>query len=326
MGADGWATALAATTLAAAVLTLWIGRAARRRAARVDAAYPPIGRIVDVGGVPVHALVRGTGPDLVLIHGASGNLRDFLPLMDRLEGRYRTIALDRPGLGHSGRPDPRHDGAFSGTAESLRDQVRLLSGAARALGAERPLVLGHSYGGAVALAWAIEAPAAGIVDLSGVAMPWPGGLGWRYRVMRSRLGGAIVPLLVAAGATRAMMAAGVASVLAPNPVPEGYAETVGAELILAPRRWRANGRQLNALRPQVARMAEDYAALTLPIEIVHGRQDSTVPIEIHSIPLAARVASANLTVLEGAGHAPHHSHPDAVIAAIDRLAARAGLR
>ncbi len=84
--------------------------------------------------------------------------------------------------------------------------------------------------------------------------------------------------------------------------------------------------QINALRPQVQAMQEDYPTLTLPIELVHGDADTIVPLHIHSQPLMDLIPNGHLTVLPGAGHMPHHTHPEAVIAAIDRAAARAGLR
>ncbi|WP_018303141.1 alpha/beta fold hydrolase [Wenxinia marina] len=310
--------------LALLVAVVWWRAGARTRS--VEAMYPPIGRILDVDGVPVHALVRGDGPDLVLIHGASGNLREFLPLIARLQDRYRVIAFDRPGLGYTGRTDPAYADPFTLAAESPAEQARLLAAAARALGAERPLVLGHSYGGAVALAWALDEEAAGLIDVSGVAMPWPGGLGTLYRATDSRLGGAVVPALVAAAATRGQVAAAIESVFAPQPEPEGYVDEAGAALILSPGRFRANARQVNALRPHVVEMEPRYPSLHLPVEIVHGDADTIVPIGIHSIPLSQAIQGADLTVLDGMGHMPHRAAMDAVAAAVDRAAARAGLR
>ena len=132
--------ALALALLAAA--TLWRARA---HEARAEARWPPSGRIVAVEGHPVHVREMGAGPPIVLIHGASGNLRDFtFSLAERLAARYRVIALDRPGLGYT--PRLGKGGA------SITAQAGLLMRAAGKLGAERPILLGHSYGGAVALA------------------------------------------------------------------------------------------------------------------------------------------------------------------------------
>ncbi|OYW51676.1 MAG: hypothetical protein B7Z31_13665, partial [Rhodobacterales bacterium 12-65-15] len=90
------------------------------REAAVEAAFPPTGQFVTVDGLRLHYEMSGTGPDLVLIHGASGNLRDFtFALRDRLTDRYRVTVIDRPGLGYS---DPAPDA-------SLLAQVRIIRGA-----------------------------------------------------------------------------------------------------------------------------------------------------------------------------------------------------
>jgi pimeloyl-ACP methyl ester carboxylesterase len=73
-------------------------------------------------------------------------------------------------------------------------------------------------------------------------------------------------------------------------------------------------------------MRERYASIDLPVEIVHGVADTIVPLEVHSARLAELIPGANLRVLENVGHMPHHTTPLEVVAAIDRAAARAGLR
>ncbi|ETX28292.1 alpha/beta fold hydrolase [Roseivivax isoporae] len=303
-------------------------RGTTRRAAGTDAAYPPIGRLVDVGdGRQVHAYVTGSGPDVVLIHGASGNVRDWtFRVADRLSDRYRVIALDRPGLGYTDRAGPSYEGAFTARAESPAVQAEMLSQAARALGAERPLVVGHSYGGAVAMAWGLDRPAAGLVVVSGATMPWPGGLGPQYAVLGSSVGGAVLAPAISAVAGRGIVDRAVQVIFAPQPVPEGYVDHLGVALTLRPPTLRANARQINTLRPHVVEMSRRYPTLDLPVEIVHGDADEIVPPDIHARPLAEVLPDARLTMLPGIGHMPHQVAPDAVVAAIDRAARRAGLR
>ncbi|UWQ20549.1 alpha/beta fold hydrolase [Jannaschia sp. W003] len=302
-------------------------RRAARRALDHERRFPPEGEVIDVGGVPVHALVRGRGPDVVLIHGASGNLRDFtFRLVDLLAARYRVIALDRPGLGHTGRTDSAYARGFSRRAETIEEQASLLRRAAAQLGAENPIVVGHSFGGAVALAWALQSPPAALVLLGAVTRVWPGSIGPLYGTLGSALGGGLVAPVLAATVPARRVRTAVAAIFHPDPVPEGYARHVGGALALRLGAMRANARHLRNLKPQIAAQQPRYDALRLPIEMVHGARDTIVPPSIHAVPLAEAVPSAHLTMLEGVGHMPHHVRPKETVAAIDRAAARAGLR
>ena len=73
-------------------------------------------------------------------------------------------------------------------------------------------------------------------------------------------------------------------------------------------------------------MDAKYDLLKMPVEIIHGDADTIVPMHIHAERLVNDLSDAALTRLPGMGHMPHHADPEAVIAAIDRAAARAGLR
>ncbi len=315
----------AALILAFVVVVQW--RAAAREAAATSA-YPPQGRVIDVEGTPVHVLIAGSGPDLVLIHGASGNVRDWtFDFADRVSDRYRVIMFDRPGLGWTGRL-PDKSGAWNGQSETPMEQAELLQKAGQIIGMDRPIVVGHSYGGAVAMAWALGAPqdTAAVVMLGAVSNPWPGDLGWTYTVNGSTWGGALVVPVLSALVPSSFIDTSIETIFAPQPAPQGYAEHVGAGLVLRRESLRANAQQVNSLRPHIVKMSKRYSSLQLPLEIVHGDADTIVPLSVHSEPLSKQVEGAVLTVLEGIGHMPQHTAPDAVEDAIDRAAARAGLR
>ncbi|TCM77350.1 alpha/beta fold hydrolase [Rhodovulum steppense] len=283
--------------------------------------YMPTGEVLDIDGTRVHAHQEGAGPDVILLHGAGGNTRDFcFDLMGRLAECFRVTAFDRPGLGHT---DPLHpDG------ESPFEQAEILERAAVRLGLGPAVLVGHSFGGSVALAWALDHPAraAAVVSLAGAAMPWQGGLGPWYELASSAFGAAVVIPLISAFAPRALAHQTIERIFDPDPVPEGYAEHIAIELSMRPDSLRANTRQVNGLKPHIRAMAARYGELKMPIEILHGTADRIVPIEVHSRPLAARVQSANLIELHGVGHMPHHARPEAAVAAILRAARRAGLR
>jgi len=290
--------------------------------------YPPPGQFIDVGGVRVHAIQVGQGPDLVLLHGASGSTRDFtFAFADLLKDRYRVTMLDRPGLGWTEQLEPAHKRAWTTAHADPRAQARLLKAATDQLGLTRPIVLGHSFGGIVGYAWALEFDdLAGLVSVAGVANPWPGDLGWTYRVNGAAWGGALVVPVLSAFVPRTYVEATLASIFEPQAAPDGYLEHVGAALSLRKHSLRANARQVNWLRPYVVEMSAQYSEITVPVEIVHGDADTIVPLTVHSAKIPGQITGANVTVLPGVGHMPQHTNPDDVIAAIDRVAARAGLR
>lgn len=306
-------------------VTLW---QAGRREAATEAANPPLGGFVTVAGREVHYLQMGTGPDLVILHGAGGNIRDFtMDFAQRLTDRYRVTLFDRPGHGYTPAA-PALRGALARGGESPEAQARLLQGAAAKLGVTAPLVMGHSFGGAVAMAWATYLPEtlAGVVNVSGVSNPWPGELNWTYKLNGSALGGLLAVPALAAFLPRAKSEEIAAGIFTTQDMPAAYPEA--AAIALSTRRvtLRANARQVLNLRPHVVVQSARYGGITVPLEIVHGDADTIVPLAVHSEPLSRQVPGANLTVLDGIGHMPHFVRPEAVIAAIDRAAARADLR
>lgn len=297
--------------------TQW--RAASREEVAEDR-YPPEGQIVVVDGQRMHAVVTGLGPDLVLIHGASGSLRDMtFDIAPELAKRYRVIAVDRPGFGWS---DPAPNGA------SLIVQARLIQETAAAVGADKPIVMGHSYGGAVALAWAVDRPEtmAALVPVSAPSHLWETGLPFLYQLTAPPLGQALIVPLIAAWTPEERLEREVAAVFAPQTMPEGYAEHFGPEMTLRRDTLRANARQRAGLKSEIARLIPHYPQIDMPVEIVHGAADTIVGLEIHSAKLVKAIPGAHLTSLPGIGHMPQHVAMPQVIAAIDRAAARAGLR
>lgn len=313
---------LAAVLVAVALLHWQVNK----REAAAEAAFPPLGELIPVSGGVVHAVVHGPAagqaPDLVMLHGSSGSTRDgtFGPLVAALARDFRVIVLDRPGHGYTS--------ALPRGADGPADQARMLREAAIALAAEKPIISGQSFGGAVALAWGITYPqdTAALVLLAAPSQRWPGGLDPLYRVTSSRFGQwAVVPFLTAF-VSDAYVKNAVAAIFDPDAVPAGYVDQVGAPLSLRRVTLRQNANQRARLKDDITQMMPKYGSLPMPIEILHGDADLTVPLTIHSEPLAAQVTTARLTVLPGVGHMPHHTASEAVAQAVARAATRAGLR
>lgn len=300
------ATSLLIAALGLAGATHW--RATAREAA-AEAAYPPSGSFLTVDGKRLHYEMKGQGPDLVMIHGASGSLRDLtFALRDQLTDRYRVIVVDRPGLGHS---DPLDE-------TSLLAQARIIKAGVAQLGVTDPIVLGQSYGGAVALAWALDGGPRALVLVGSPSMPWPGQLDIWYRLTSNRLGRAFAVPLASAWVSDGYVRSATTAVFAPDPVPPGYDDFLGTPLTLRRETLATNVSQVNALRAELVSMEPRYPSLTLPVELIHGSADTIVPLDIHSRPIVEILPDARLTVIEGAGHMPHHAHSDLVVQAIDR--------
>ncbi|MEC7259435.1 MAG: alpha/beta hydrolase, partial [Pseudomonadota bacterium] len=209
-----------------------------------------------------------------------------------------------------------------------RQQADLLVAAARQLGAERPIVLGQSYGGGVALAWALEHPDAlsALVPVSAVSNPWDTPLGTYYRVLSSWWGKRFVTPLITAFVPKSVVNDAVEEVFAPQSAPEGYNAHLGAGLTLRRNSMRANADQRANLKSEIIAQYQRYGDISVPTEIVHGTADTTVGLSLHSEKLVHQIPGAVLTRLEGVGHMPHQVATKAVVAAIDRAAVRAGLR
>src|SRR4051795_10345669 len=193
--------------------------------ARIEAAHPPAGEFMEIEGVRLHVaelgLPRGSPgaePAVVLIHGASGNMEDMrLALGEKLAASHRVILIDRPGHGWSSRPD-------CDDCASPARQAELVAGALEQLGVRRAILIGHSWGGAFATAYALGFPerTAGLVLLSAPTHPWPANPGWYNKLaLLPYLGPLFVRtcvyplgLLLAASVSR--------SVFEPQPVPEDY--------------------------------------------------------------------------------------------------------
>jgi len=276
----------------------------------------PDGDFVTVEGVRLHYRIIGRGPKAVALHGASGNLREWRAgPAAALTERATLLTLDRPGHGFSERPTG---------GENIFVQARLLHRAAEALGFGAAPLIGHSMGGTVALAWAVQQPQAvpGLLLISAPSQVWPGGTGLIYDLAATPgLGTALVHTLPRLMGDK-LIADALVRIFAPQSAPPGYAEKVAAKLALRPATAQANARDISRLKPLMRRMVPMYDRLTMPIELIHGEADKTVPLAIHSEPTEAQLPGARLTRLPGIGHMPHQVAPQAVLAALDRLLAR----
>jgi pimeloyl-ACP methyl ester carboxylesterase len=272
---------------------------------RAERAAPPIGHLITIDGARIHYVEAGSGPPILLIHGLGGQLRNFsYALLERLAPTHRVILVDRPGAGHS----PRMRGY--GIAEHAALVARFIA----EVGLDRPIVVGHSFGGAVALALALDHPHA-VTRLALVApltqpdmvvhQPFRTFLAAPSWLREAACGVVAVPLGAAIG-PRVHRAT-----FAPEPVAPDFDVACGAVLALRPATLAAGFEEISTAPRQLARMAARYPDLALPVSILFGRADQLLDPEIHGARTVAAIPAARLVMIDG-GHMLPVTRPDAV--------------
>ncbi|MBR1229706.1 MULTISPECIES: alpha/beta fold hydrolase [unclassified Bradyrhizobium] len=284
-------------------------------------AHPAQGRMVEVAGATLHIVDIGprdpASPPIVMLHGASSNLEVMRqPVGERLAKSHRVILIDRPGHGWS-------------TRANLEDstpeiQGRMIDEALARLGIGRSILVVHSWAGALGARMALDYPerVAGMVMLAPVAYPWPGGVGRYNRIVATPVIGPLLAYTITLPLGKLLISSGVRGVFSPQAVPDEYVENTASSLLLRPREFLANARDLVTLKAAVAEQSPRYASIKAPITIISGDIDKTVSTNIHSRPLAATAPGVKLIVLPGLGHMVQNAVPDLVISEIEAMIGR----
>lgn len=293
--------------------------ATRRLAAEAEEKCPPTGNFVEVDGNRIHYVETGEGPPIVFLHGLGAQLRHFTgPLFGAFGPGYRLVALDRPGSGYS----RRARGASGGLSEQARVVRRFIA----ERGLEKPLVVGHSLGGAVALALAVEHPDA----ISGIALLSPlthmeSALRPEFRAlyMPSRLVRWIVSYTVAIPRSFRFAEATLAFIFSPQAMSPDYPVEGGGWIGLRPSHFYASSTDFTAIPDDLPRIAARYGEIDMPTGILFGTADRIVAFGEHGAPMPERLRNLDFEVVEGLGHMPHFVERRRTIAFIRRIAGRA---
>ena len=282
----------------------------------VEEKYPPKGTLVDVNGANVHVIEAGRdGPPVLMIHGASANAREFtFTLAPLLQDNFRVLMADRPGHGYSGRPE---------ASETLEVQAAQMAGVLRQLAPEqKAVIVGHSYGGAVALRLALDNPdlVSGVVLLAPVTHDWGGGgETWYNKIAGPPVVGPIFSQLVPLVAP-SMVKSGIDGVFDPKDAPDGYYSDAAIGLLFRPPSFRANADDMNVLQDELAAQQDRYPELSMPVVLFSGAKDTVIDPKLHAGKIKHQVGGFELVKLPDTGHMPHHHHGDEIADVIRRLA------
>lgn len=314
IGVAGWSLAACAGALA-----LSIGYGAGY-AAVVTREFPPEGRMLETAAGPIHVVEAGEGRAVLLVHGASASNRELRSALETplVEAGFRVIAMDRPGFGWSP--------AFSGR-DRLEGHARAVAAVIEAIGLEKPIVIGHSYGGAVALRLALDRPglAGGYVLLGSATHGDVGPVAWFNHVGATPVAGwlfahSIVPLV-----GPIIGRPGVISAFAPAEAPQGHYKATAVGLVFRPSTFLANSHDLERVNPELLAQQDRYGEITDPVAIVAGEDDHTVLTARHSERTAAAIVGSRLSLLPGVGHMPHHAAPELIVEHVRAMAGAAAV-
>ena len=281
---------IALAILAPVAFTFFIAR-------RVTKGFPPEGKFLDVGADRVHYTDRGTGPAIVFVHGLCGNLRNFAYLdMDRLARSHRVIVIDRPGAGRSVR------GADS--PANIYAQARMVAQCIEKLGLDKPVLVGHSLGGAISLAVGLNHPQvirrlALIAPLTHAESAPPGAFGGL--VLPSPLVRRLVSWTLAIPLSIINSRKAIAAVFAPETMPKDFPFKGGGLLGLRPHVFYAASSDLVSAPEDLPDMERRYASMTVPVDMLYGRGDRILNVKRQGEALKQKLDRVNLRIIDG-GH------------------------
>ena len=313
MMTNAWMKALGGVAAVGAGLAGWTALATRMN----EALVPADGRFIDVAGGRMHFTDEGSGPVLVMIHGLMGQLRNFsYAVTDRLKDSHRIINVDRPGWGYSTLADENARPNIAGQAAMIAELLRRLE-------IEQATIVGHSMGGAVALALALDHPGrvanlALVAPLTGPQETPPEafrGLMVPPSVSNVLSWTLAVPIATLSGTSAAR------AVFAPDALPADFATRGGGALGIRPQSFRAGVAELQNANAQMAALVLRYAEIAQPVSILYGRDDQVLSAAIHGERRIAAFPHGALTLIDG-GHMLPVTHPAETAAFIRSAAAR----
>jgi pimeloyl-ACP methyl ester carboxylesterase len=168
---------------------------------------------------------------------------------------------------------------------------------------------------------ALDSPerVAGLVMLAPVAYPWRGGVGWYNKLVTTPVIGPLLAYTITLPLGFFLAGPGARGVFLPQAMPENFVRSTATLLLLRPREFLANARDLVTLKAAVREQAPRYPEISVPTVVITGDVDKTVSTNIHSRPFAKAVPEAKLIVLPDVGHMVQNAEPDVVISEIEAM-------
>jgi len=272
----------------------------------------PAGVFVQVGKLRIRYLERpGRGTPVVLLHGLPGTADDFDEVTPLLAG-HRTIAIDRPGFGYS-----------TGGYVPFDRQLQAIDALLHKLDMVRPILVGHSYGGTIALGFAERHPSEvrGLVLVDAAAAGLQ--IGSLQRAQAHLVQFLQLPVIrQVANATFAQLLITVSvdqtdgEAFHPQPVAPAHRRRVLA-INMTHGNLEAFADEQLAANGVIAQIDKGLGAIQVPAVVIQGNGDELVEPK-YGRRLAAALPDARLVMVNG-GHMAPYTHPADIAAAVQSL-------
>ncbi|HEV2717956.1 MAG TPA: alpha/beta hydrolase, partial [Terriglobales bacterium] len=274
---------------------------------------------VTAGSLRLHYLDRGSGRPVIMIHGNAGDARDFdFGTLDLVARNYHVIAFDLPGHGFS-----KMGSRAKGT---IQEQAETLHQALSTLGVRDPILVGHSWGGAIALAYALLYPdeTCALVLLAPAAYSdgrhdAPLGLLMRLPLLSDACLALFKPIF-----GRRLLKKSLKDAFSPEPIPDEYLRVV-APVWLDRNHLKAFIKNDAMIDSSLRELSPRYGKILARVVIVTGDSDLAVSPEKNAFELHQVIKNSQLVVIPHAGHQIPQTNPEAVLKAVDMAAARTTL-
>src|SRR5689334_22445983 len=270
----------------------------------------PVEHFIDIENTRVRYVEAGAGPVVVLIHGNAGSVDDFdFESLGLLCRDHRVIAVDRPGHGKSARP--------SDADAHLQYQTRLLHETLLHLGVTHPVLVGHSWGGSLALAYAVEYPKelSAIVLLAPAAYSDGGPDQFMRAVLKTPIVGDVTLTMGRVIFGENQLKKELQKAFYPSSVPEDYLQHASSSW-LRHKQLRAILEDEYSLDKDLEKVSRHYSEISIPVVIVTGDHDRVVSAKQNAYRLKTSIAHSHLIELKNTGHQIPQTHPESIFNAV----------
>ena len=276
---------------------------------KIENKYPPLGYFQNIDGYNIHYTDIGSGQPVVLLHSQPANERQFDVLKNKLKENYRVISIDRPGMGYS-------EGPKINSSERLFLQAEIISKLLDQIIDEKPIVVGHSYGGALALSLALyeEKNIKKLILVNTVSHPWKGDGVWLpFKIITNPLIGKIFSQTYAMIYGKSVIDRSADDNFPDNKPTPGFVNRVGAELTLRPASLESYALDAINLKSSLSKQYKNYENLSIPVTILAGIGDRVTPNKTHSFQLHKNIKHSKLIELNNVEHSIPELNPLKII-------------